>query len=118
MFDPSKVSLDDFCFRQLGINISRHKQFVFLFKIIFILSHGQAVVEKGFSLGKSSFQYNIKEESIVHKKLVRDHLQANSIKIQTFEVPNKLVISCNTVHSHYKASLGEKAKKAKKVGRK
>ena len=28
IFDPLKINLDDLYFRQLGINISRHKQFV------------------------------------------------------------------------------------------
>ena len=38
-------------------------------------------------------------------------------EIRWLHFPNKLIISCNTAHSHYKASLGEKAKEAKKVGR-
>ena len=99
IFDPSKTNLDYFYFRQLGINIS----------------HDQVAVEKEFSRGKSSLQYNIKEESIVAKKLVRDHMQANNIKIETSEVPNKLVISRNTAHSCCEASLREKAKEAKKL---
>ena len=57
IFDPSKTNLDDLYFRQLGINISRHKQFVFVLKIF-----QAAAVEKGFGLCKSSLQYNIKEE--------------------------------------------------------
>ena len=115
MFDLSRTNLDDFYFRQLRINISPHKKFVFVLKFILTHSHDHAAVEKGFSLGKSLLQCNTKEESIVAKMLVRDHLQANNIKIETFEVPNKLIISCNTAHSRYKASLREKTKEAKKV---
>lgn len=57
IFDPLKINLDDLYFRQLGINISRHKQFVYVLKIF-----QAAAVEKAFGLGKSSLQYNAKEE--------------------------------------------------------
>ena len=77
MFDPSKINLDEFYPRHFYFSISRHKQFVFALKIILTLSHGQAAVGRGFSLDKSSLQYNIKEESIAAKKLVKDHPQAN-----------------------------------------
>ena len=50
-----------------------------MLKTILILSHGQAGVESGFSLGKSSLQVNTKEESIVAKNIVRDHLLTNKI---------------------------------------
>ena len=83
MFDLSKTNLDDVYFRQLEINISQHKQFVFVLKIILISGHSHVAVERRFSLGKSSLQYNFKEESIVAKKLVRDHLHASNIKIET-----------------------------------
>ena len=43
-------------------------------KIILTLSHGQAAAERGFSLGKSSLEVNIKEKSIVAKKIVRERL--------------------------------------------
>ena len=68
------------------------------------------LLKGGFSRGKLSLQYNIKEESIVAKKLVRDHLQYNNITKL-----NKLNISCNTPHSRQKVSLREKTKEKKKL---
>ena len=65
----------------------------------------QAAVERGFSLGKSSLLVNMKKESIAAKKIVRVHLLANKIDLSFFEIPNKLIIACNTVHSKYKACL-------------
>ena len=47
IFDSSKTNLDDFYLRQLGININRYKQFVFVLRITFIPSRGQAAVERG-----------------------------------------------------------------------
>ena len=57
----------------------------------------------------------MKEESTVARNLVRDHQETNNIKIETLDVSNKLIISCNTAHSRYKATSGEKAEKAKKL---
>ena len=85
-------------------------QTVCVCSVILTLSDDQAVAEKEFSPGKSSLQYNIKEESRVAEKLDEDHLQANSIKIETFEVSNKLIISRNTTHSQCKARRCERAK--------
>ena len=67
-----------------------------------------------FSLGKSSLQTNITEESIITKKIVRDHLLANKIELSSYQVPNKLILQCNSAHSKYKASLKEKAKDAER----
>ena len=83
-------------------------------KIILTLSHGQAAVERRFSLGKSSLQTNITEELIIAKKIVRDHLLANKIELSSYQVPNKLILLCNSAHSKYKASLKEKAKDAER----
>ena len=98
----------------MGSETKKHAKFAFVLKIILTLSHGQAAVGRGFSLGKSSLQINITEESIVAKKIVEDHLQDNKVNISSYNVPNKLVLSCNSAHARYKASLQEKANEAKK----
>ena len=117
LFDPPKTDLDDFYFHKLGSETKKHDLFSYVLKIIMTLSHGQAAVERGFSLGKSSLQTNITEESIVAKKIIRDHLQSNKIKISAYDVPNKLILSCNAAHSKYKADLKEKKKKLKSINR-
>ena len=72
LFDQSKTRLDYFYFHVLGAEVKKGKSFAHVLKIILTLSHGQAAVERGFSLGKSSLQTNISEESIIAKKIVRD----------------------------------------------
>ena len=65
--------------------------------------------------GKSSLQTNVTEESIIAKKIVRDHLLANKIELSSYQVPSKLILQCNnSAHSKYKASLKEKAKDAER----
>ena len=64
-----------------------------MFKIILTVRHGPTVVLRGFSLGKCFLQINIKAESIVAKKIVRDRLLASKIDLPSFEIPNKLIIA-------------------------
>ena len=106
--------MDYFYFHELGKETKKHDKFAYVLKIILTLSHGQAAVERSFSLGKSSLQTNITEESIIAKKIVRDHLLAEKIELSSYQVPNKLILQCNSAHSKYKASLKEKANDAER----
>ena len=70
-----KHIFDDFYCKKLDIeDIRWYNKFLLVVKIILTLSHGQAATERGFSLGKSSLEVNIKEKSIVAKKIVRERL--------------------------------------------
>ena len=51
-FDPKKQRIDDFYFHSLT-NISEHNELCDVLKLIFTISHGQADVERGFSLNKN-----------------------------------------------------------------
>ena len=66
-----KIRLDDFYFRKL--NVSKHPELASLLIVLFTLSHGQADVERGFSLNSGSLKDNIKDESVVSKRIVKDH---------------------------------------------
>ena len=114
LFNAAKTDLDDFFFHELGSETKKYDVFSYILKIILTLSHGQAALERGYSLGKSSLQTNITEESIIAKKVIRDHLQSNKINISTYNVPTKLIFSCNSACSKYKASLKEKAKETER----
>ena len=63
------------------------------------MSHGQAPVELGFNINKSLVKVNMKEETIVAKKIICDYMLANSLKPCTVEISNKLILSCSTAPS-------------------
>ena len=92
-FKKWEANLNDLYFKKLDIDIRRYNKFLFVFKIILTVRHGPTVVLRGFSLSKCSLQINIKAESIVAKKIVRDRLLANKIDLPSFEIPNKLIIA-------------------------
>ena len=83
------------------------------------LSHGQAAVERGVSVGKSILNVNMSTESIVLKKIVRDHMISHSVKPHNFQIRRQLIISCNAAYSEYKDSLitAEKAKVKQEVNK-
>ena len=60
------------------------------------------------------------EESVIAKKTVRNHLQANKVNLPSYKIgyfgyPRKLVISCNSAYGRYKTFLEEKAKEDEKT---
>ena len=70
-----KHIFDDFYCKKLDIeDIRRYNKLLLVVQMILTLSHGQAAAERGFSFGKSSLEVNIKKESIVAKKVVRERL--------------------------------------------
>ena len=86
-------------------------------KVILTLSHGQASVERGFSINKSVLKVNITEESIVSKKIVRGHMIANKLESYTVPISNQLIRSVSCARQSYKESLvaAEKAKENDRI---
>ena len=74
-FKRDKTSLDVFFFSYT--DIVKYEEFSSLVKMILTVSHGQAALERGFSINNSLFKVNISEQTLVCKKTVRDHLISN-----------------------------------------
>ena len=77
-FNIKKDRLDDFFFNKMHVG----KLFPQLGKLmiqIFLLSHGQAAVERGFSHNKTVLQNNVSCKSVTSKRLVKDYLISSDI---------------------------------------
>ena len=55
------------------------------------LSHGQAAIKRNFSINKSVVDVNMKEESIVARKTIKDHMLSNDIQPDMTEISNKMI---------------------------
>ena len=55
-----------------------------VFKLTFILSHGQASVARGFSINKELLTENLEEVSIVSQRIVYDHIYDLSVTYVPF----------------------------------
>lgn len=53
-------------------------------KILLNLSHGQASVERGFSVNKQAEEVNLAEESLVARRCIVDHIRRVSLIIFVF----------------------------------
>ena len=72
-FDMKDDLLDAF----IGLYFHHHKKLVALWnicKIIFSLSHGQAAVERGFSVNREVLVENLKQKSLVSQRIVYNYM--------------------------------------------
>ena len=76
--------------------------------MILTLSHGQVAVEHEFSINNSPSKVNISEQSLVCKKIVRDHLILNQLKPHTVPITNQFMHSVALARQKYNKSLENK----------
>lgn len=72
-FNPESGSLDEFYHEVLSSKAEWHHLVV---KLLLILSHGQATVERGFSVNKEVMVENLKEHSLIAQRVIHDHVQS------------------------------------------
>ena len=110
-FDGKKVRLDDFIFNIIGVQ--KYDKFAFIIKVILTVSHEQDAIERGFSLNKTILDVNMKEESIVARKIIRDHMLTDSIHLHTIDINNAMIVSFKAARQKYQLYLEEIASKEK-----
>ena len=68
-FNKKEHRLDEFFFS--AVKVQNHKNLAFILKIVLTLSHGQAAVQRGFSVSKAALDVNMQENSLIARKLIR-----------------------------------------------
>lgn len=71
----------------------------------FVLNHGQASVERGFSLNKGVLNDSITELSIIARRVVKDHLRILKVCATEVTIMPSLIKSVALSHSRYSAFL-------------
>ena len=79
-----------------------------VFKIVFTLSHGQAAVERRFSVNKELFVENLQQISLISQRLICDYFADFLKPISEILLTNKMVKSFWLSHSRYIAALERK----------
>ena len=92
-YDKQKDRLDTFFFSLPAIK--KYVNLAIAIKMILALSHYQAAIERSFIINKS-VDVNMKEESIVGHKTIKDHMLLNDIQPNMIEISNKIL---NFYHS-------------------
>lgn len=73
-FNPQSGSLDEFYHEHLS-NKAEFQHLWKVVKLVLVLSHGQASVEKGFSVNKEVMVENLKEHSLIAQWIIIDHVK-------------------------------------------
>ena len=108
-FDEETTWLDLFYFKI--IMVGRSEVLSFILKIILIMSHGQASVERGFSLNDSMKQTNIAPETIISKRLIKDYILANKITLDKVDITRDMIKAYTKSYMLYVQHLKEERKK-------
>ena len=91
----------------------------FISKLL-VISHGQASVERGFSINKHASFVNQSEDSLVARRIVRDHINYVG-GLENLIITKELLKHCKSAHAKYKARLEDikrdKASKEKQTAR-
>ena len=77
-FDIAKDRIDTFYHQQLCISI-KYPMLWKLMKITFTLSHGQADMERGFSINKDTLKTNMTDKTLIARRFIY-----NSVEVGIF----------------------------------
>ena len=84
-------------------------------QLCLILSHGQATVERGFSVNIEFLTPNLQELSLQAIRLVHSLVLAWNIKVADFIITETLLSSCNHALNRYNMHLMEKKEEKEKT---
>ena len=74
-FDYKKIHLDEFIW-SFFMRLTDNKELCTMFKVIFVLSHGQSFAERDFSIKKEVVDDNMKKKSLIPQRIVYDTIQS------------------------------------------
>ena len=84
-----------------------------IWKLVFVLLHGQSYVKHGFSVNKELINTNMKEKSLIAQSMFHDKLLSEDSKCYDFVITANLRKSCMLACKHYRNDL-EKQKEEHK----
>ena len=93
-FDESSCRLGEFYFEKIGIQ--EYGELSFVFRLILTLSHGQAFVERGFSINNA-----ILRQTLVSKRVLRDHIIAKGLQPHTIKIDKPVMLAAKGAREKY-----------------
>lgn len=84
-----------------------HKELLSFIKIILCLSHGNAAVERGFSVNKECLVENLKEDSLIAQRLVHDAVLAAG-GVEKVLITDKMLQMVRNSYSVFREELQKK----------
>ena len=81
--------------------------------MLLMLSHGQATVERGFSINKEILTANLSEETLTNRRLVKDFIRTVGERVDAIEIPDSVVTLGLQAKKMYETALEQKRKQVK-----
>ena len=94
-------------------NLSGYSESCNILELVFVLSHKQANIERGFSLNKNLPKQNTEALTITSWHKIKDYLLCNKIKLNTYSIPSKILESVQLSWQKYEVYLQENISKIK-----
>ncbi|KAK0151781.1 hypothetical protein N1851_006845 [Merluccius polli] len=113
-FDPKTDRVDNLLYETMGSKPSFSSVWDVV-KVLLVLSHGQASVERGFSINKEMIVENQKEKSLVAQRLIVDHVRSVG-GINKVEITKELLLSAAGARQKYHGYLDEEKRKKERQG--
>ena len=107
-FCSKESRLDDFYFKT--VVIGKYKELSFVLKLLLTLTHGQASVERGFSHNIAVLKTNVSPETVIAKRMIKDHMLSHDLKPYTIEISKPLVLAFKPARQKYEIHLEEERK--------
>ena len=83
-----------------------------MFKLVFVLSHGQSSIERGFSINKQLLVENLKEKSLIALHTIEDHLSSSGETPESIKIGREMQQHARKASSQYREDLQmQKSKK-------
>ena len=79
---------------------------------VFIISHGQAAIERGFKINKELSVQNQSTDSLIALRMVNDHLQSNGVTAANIPITREMVKHARAPRLRYSKSNETKNKEA------
>ena len=111
-FDCEKDRLDEFFFSTVSFSIPEELKLVLI--LILVLSHGQASVERSFSVNNTILKVNMEKTSIVSRKIIVDHMRNNSLLPWTITLAKELIRSVKGARQKYQIQQDQQCSEQKK----
>ena len=99
-FDSTEMKLDHFYLKEL--EIGKYNILSFILKLISVMSQGQGAVERGFSLNNPLVKNNISPQSVIAKRIAKDHMISNQVKPHNINIDKSIVLAFKGAHKKYK----------------
>ena len=87
--------LDNFYFKKYYIKLS------FMIRFMLTLSHGKASVERGFNLNNTVLKTNMSSNTIVARRIIKDHMLSNDLAPHTIIISPAMIKSFRSPRQKY-----------------